>query len=551
MTPRTFLAATSLAALLTLPRAAVAGDTPQVSPPPALTGPQVGTAAPAFDVETIEGKHVTLDSFKGKTLVINAWGTWCPPCREETPDLIASATKLMKSGVEFLGVDSTEAAPVVRAFAVAKGVPYPLAIDGDKSFAKAYDIQEFPTTFVIDPQGIVRARYIDVLAPKQLFELVDAAQHGRDATLESPLQSKIDATLAAVPHDFGSDAAAAEAAAKKADAAIDDAEKLLDDSDSASGNSTDFLRTRAEEAAVRDAAIAALVNFGTAVDDKSLLPRLNGDAARDRENWNEALAAYTAALAIDPKNEDALSGTAQAAARLEKYDVAADADAKLAALEPKDSSDLVELARAQAKAANKDAAGATFARAIALANQNLEADPTNASSLRALAYAQLYAGRFEADSSSPDRARTDFAAALTTAERLPESNPRHDMYVEESQEAMVALSLGAARAEPSVSLVPWTGPGLPGSIPNTIKYRLVVAGTPGHNIALAATDVPSHWVASFCSDRVCAPFRVSILIPESGVKVVEFQLVPPAGKVPAPKVRVTGSDGPQRFSATT
>ena len=550
MIPR-ILALAPLATLLAFSGTALASDVPQPSPPPALTGPQVGTAAPAFDVETIEGKHVTLDSFKGKTLVINAWGTWCPPCREEMPDLIASAPKLMKDGVTFLGVDSTETAPVVRAFAVAKAVPYPLAIDGDRSFAKAYDIQDFPTTFVIDQQGIVRARYVDVLDSKQLFALVDAAAHGRNSEIESPLQSKIDATLAAVPLDVGKDAAAAEAAAKKADAVIDEAEKELDDSDAASGNSTDLLRTRAEEAAVRDAAIAALVNYGTAVDDKSLLPRLNGDAARDRENWTEALAAYTAVLAIDPNNEDALAGTALAAARLEKYDVAVDADEKLAALEPKDSNDLVELARAQAKAGKKTDAGATFARAIALANQNVDADPANAIALRALAYAQLYAGRFEAESSSPDRARIDFAATLATAERLPPSNPRHDMYVEESQEAMVALSLAAGHTAPSVSLVPWTGPELPGSIPNTLKYRLIVAGAPGHSIELAASDVPSHWVASFCSDRVCAPFRASVSIPESGVKVVEFQLVPPAGKVPAPKVRVTGSDGQQRFSATT
>jgi hypothetical protein len=102
-----------------------------------------------------------------------------------------------------------------------------------------------------------------------------------------------------------------------------------------------------------------------------------------------------------------------------------------------------------------------------------------------------------------------------------------------------------------VSLVPWTGADLPGSIPNTIKYRLVVAGAPGDNVTLRASDVPKRWVASFCSDRVCAPFRVSVVIPENGVKVVEFQLVPPGAKSTAPRVRVTGSDGGREFFATT
>ena len=60
----------------------------------ALTGPQAGSPAPEFNLTTLDGKHVTLSSFHGKTLVLNAWATWCPPCREETPDLIATAKRL-------------------------------------------------------------------------------------------------------------------------------------------------------------------------------------------------------------------------------------------------------------------------------------------------------------------------------------------------------------------------------------------------------------------------------------------------------------------------
>jgi peroxiredoxin len=527
---------------------------PAVSAPAAaaaLTGPQVGAPAPAFSLPTIDGKRVTLAGFKGKTLVINVWGTWCPPCRQEMPDLLAIAPRLMKSGVAFLGVDTTERAPVVRAFAVAKSVPYSLAIDSDKSFSNAYDIAYFPTTFVIDPQGIVRARYIDVLGTKQLIAMVDAAKAGRNADIVSPLQGKIDATLAAAPRDFGSDPKTVQANAVAADKAISAAEDDLDQSDAASGNSTDLLRTRAEEAAVRDAAIAALVNVGSGIADASLLPRLQGDAALDREHWNDALTAYVPALEADPKNLDALLGTAQAAARLEKYDVAADADAKLAALDPKDAGALVDLARARAKAGHADDAAATFGRAIAVAEGNVAAAPGKAIPLRLLAYSHLYDGRFLAANGDAVHARIAYGQALAAAERLPLKDARHDMYVEESQEAEVALGLTGANHGSSVSLVPWTGADLPGSIPNTIKYRLIVAGSPGHNVSLRASDVPSHWVASFCSDRVCAPFRVSVVIPENGVKVVEFQLVPPGAKAPAPRVRVTGTDGATRFSATT
>jgi len=517
----------------------------------ALTGPSLGAAAPAFDLKTIDGQSVSLDTFKGRTLVINVWATWCPPCREEMPDLIASAPKLAKTDVAVLGVDTTEEAPVVRAFASSKTVPYPLAIDGDKSFEKSYDVQYFPTTFVIDPQGILRARYIDVIGPQQLNALVAAAKEGKTAEIVSPLQQKIDGILSDPSISYTGDAASVEANAKKADDAIAAAEKALDESDAAKGQSTDLLRTRAEEATLRDAAIAALVNVGTSVHDTSLLPRLHGDAARDRELWQDALSAYRAALAIDPKNEDTLSGIALAASRLEKYDDAVDADKQLAALEPDDPHPLVDLALAQAKAGHTEDAYATFDRAIGLAKQQLDASPTKATAIRTLAWANLYAGRTYAKNGDSKNARAHFDATLALAEKLPGDDSRHDMYLEEAQEATVALGLTAPSEGPAVSLAPWTGSDLPGSVPNTIKYRLIVAGVAGRNVALKTADVPKGWVASFCTDKICAPFKVNVAIPDSGVKVVEFQLVPPQSKSATPRVRVIGSDGQHESTATT
>jgi peroxiredoxin len=542
-----------LAAVLSSP-AAFAADSAAAPAPAAaaaLTGPQVGAPAPAFSLKTIDGKIVSLDSFKGKTLVINAWATWCPPCRHEMPDFIAAAPKLAKNGVVMLGVDSTEDAPIVRAFVAAKSVPYAQAIDADKTFSTAYDIAYFPTTYVIDPQGILRARYVDVLAPAELAALVAAAQAGRSADIVSPLQAKIDATLTDPAITFDGDASAVAANAKKADAAIAAAEKLLDDSDSAKGNATDLLRTRTEEAALRDRTIAALVSVGTSVDDKTLLPRLRGDAARDRENWKDALDAYRAVIALDPKNEDALSGIALAAGRLDQRDAVIDADTQLAMLEPADVETLVDLARAQAKNDKTADAYATFLKAITVARAAVDANPANAHAIRMLAWAHLYFGRTYAEHGDPAHARAEFDEMLVWSAKLPAADDRHDMYLEEGQEALVALGLAAPANGASVSLAPWTGADLPGSIPNTFKYRLVVAGPSGRTVALTASGVPKGWVASFCTDKVCAPFRTSVALPDSGVKIVEFQLIPPQAKASAPKVRVTGNDGGRQSSATT
>jgi hypothetical protein len=114
------------------------------------------------------------------------------------------------------------------------------------------------------------------------------------------------------------------------------------------------------------------------------------------------------------------------------------------------------------------------------------------------------------------------------------------MYLEEAQEATVALAAAHPEGKTALSLAPWTGPDLPGSVSSTYKYRLVVAGTPGKTVALAASGLPKRWVASFCTDRVCAPFRTTVALPESGVKVIEFQVIPQAAAASAPTVRVDG-----------
>lgn len=519
----------------------------QAAPPVAvLTGPMIGAPAPDFSLTTLEGKRVSLAQFRGKTLVVNAWATWCPPCRDEMPDFISISRELRSHGVTLLGVDTTEDAPIVRAYVAANAVPYPQAIDANKAFEKAYDVAYFPTTYVIDRSGILRARYIDVIAPKTLRALVIAASSGRSVALASPLQEKIDASLSPDRFTFTGSPQELEANAKAVDAAIASAEKMLDDSDAASGNPTDLLRTRSQEATIRDRAIASLEG-DTA--DAAFVARLRGDAARDREAWREAVDAYRTVLASDPKNVEALQGTARAAGRLEEYRAVVDADTQLVALDPNDVEALVDLARAQARSGDTSAAYATFANAVGIGDAAVAAHPENVHALQLLAWTHLYFGRVYAKAGDAADARGQFGRTLALATKLPVSNSRHAMYLEEAQEALVALNLSNGAA--TVSLAPWTGAELPGSVPNTIKYRLVVTGSAGKNVALRALDVPKGWVASFCSDRVCAPFRVSVSIPGSGVKIVEFQLVPPSAGARVPKVRVTANDGGRASTATT
>ena len=96
-----------------------------------------------------------------------------------------------------------------------------------------------------------------------------------------------------------------------------------------------------------------------------------------------------------------------------------------------------------------------------------------------------------------------------------------------------------------------TAAGYAGGVTPNPTYEETCTGLTGHTVALQAGGVPHGWVASFCTDRVCAPFKTSVVLPNSGVKVIEFQLIPPDAKARLPKVRVTGRDGGRESSATT
>jgi tetratricopeptide (TPR) repeat protein len=300
-----------------------------------------------------------------------------------------------------------------------------------------------------------------------------------------------------------------------------------------------------------------------------LLARLRGDAARDREQWDAALAAYRASLALQADDTGVLEGLAFAAGRLERYSLVAQTQERLVRLQPESVEALVALGITYGKLKSPDGAAAqngldgvtaqkrlaavtnAFDRALALARKHVAAKPGNASAVRQLAWTYLYRGRTLAKLGATAEARASFTSMLAWTRKLPKSDERYAMYSEEGQEALVALDLAAPDARTTLSLAPWTGPELPGSAPDTLKYRLVVAGLPGRGVALRAAGLPKAWIASFCTDHLCAPFHVAVAIPNSGVKVIEFQLVPPSPGARVPAARVIGDDGTRTASAAT
>jgi thiol-disulfide isomerase/thioredoxin len=115
----------------------------------------------AMDLEGLDGKPITLDALKGKVVIVDFWGTWCPPCLKEVPVLVELHKKYAARGLEIVGVNCQEvpadkAKDRVRSFLKANNVTYRCALSDDKVEAQVPDFAGFPTTLFLDRTGKVR-----------------------------------------------------------------------------------------------------------------------------------------------------------------------------------------------------------------------------------------------------------------------------------------------------------------------------------------------------------------------------------------------------------
>jgi peroxiredoxin len=116
--------------------------------------------APDFTLQGEDGKTYRLSDYRGKVVVLNFWASWCPPCRYEMPSMERAHQKLRGQDIVLLAVNVGESADKVFEFTGQYPVTFPLPLDLDGTVIAKYPVIGLPTTFVIDPRGVVTHRAI-------------------------------------------------------------------------------------------------------------------------------------------------------------------------------------------------------------------------------------------------------------------------------------------------------------------------------------------------------------------------------------------------------
>ncbi len=149
---RTFLFVTLLLLIASLLLAACGSFT---TPLPPLDGTE---PAPPISLPTPDGDMIALDGYPGQVVFVNFWGTYCPPCVAELPELQEVYDELKDEGFVIIGLNAEEKPEKVKAFVAENGITFPIVISDDATVNAIFGLKHMPTTWFIDKKGILRGK---------------------------------------------------------------------------------------------------------------------------------------------------------------------------------------------------------------------------------------------------------------------------------------------------------------------------------------------------------------------------------------------------------
>ncbi|MGD8632546.1 MAG: TlpA disulfide reductase family protein [Anaerolineales bacterium] len=116
----------------------------------------VSFEAPQLELETLEGRSFRLEDYRGSTVLLNAWATWCPPCIAELPDLEAYYKQHKDEGFTIIGVNIGEPVSVVEKFLASNAISYPIWLDPHEQTLRSLNTISLPYSILVDQDGHVR-----------------------------------------------------------------------------------------------------------------------------------------------------------------------------------------------------------------------------------------------------------------------------------------------------------------------------------------------------------------------------------------------------------
>ncbi|MDZ7673292.1 MAG: TlpA disulfide reductase family protein [Halanaerobiales bacterium] len=134
------------------------------------TGPETGLMAPDFTLENLSGKEVSLSDFRGQKVFLNFWASWCPPCKQEMPDI----QKLHKENkdIKVLTVNVQESKDTAFDYMISNNYSFTTLLDTNGNIGSRYLVRGIPTTVIIDEDGIILNRQSGALTYERMLELL-------------------------------------------------------------------------------------------------------------------------------------------------------------------------------------------------------------------------------------------------------------------------------------------------------------------------------------------------------------------------------------------
>lgn len=133
------------------------------------TAPEQDALAPNFSLTDINGATVTLSDYRGKVILVNFWATWCPPCMLEMPSFQAVYERYAGDLV-VIGVDIGDPHLEVVNFVNQNGLEFPITIDQGMRVNNLYRVRSYPTSFLVDREGVIQVVHMGLMTDRQLAE---------------------------------------------------------------------------------------------------------------------------------------------------------------------------------------------------------------------------------------------------------------------------------------------------------------------------------------------------------------------------------------------